>query len=744
MNSSEQKKRALSGAERQAKYIKNNKQKADLSEAKRQFERSVTLASDSEKATKMREAAKLRKQAQRSREKLAKANENDENKDPENKDNSEHENECSYQRILGAKKKRKNMREKNKTIEELREENKMMKEALDKNDDQLAELDFKLKETEIDNNKLREKIKNLEDGKEKEAFENDDWIRKVYDNLSSQGRSEFRNAFSVAAPSLKRGTLSRLRKTTGINFSINTTNTTGVESELKNKIVEFALENTIDVPDKKKYVKGARFRTASLLTLYNNFESQNPGQCTYATFTKYWPALFVKPLASEFGTCLCTICQNMELKVEALKGRKLIFQAEENLTLDIVIKAAREEDFEPENRFKSEVEALADEDKANVDVGYLEWNKVKQTEINRNTGKTKGDKTMRLSKHLPAAELGKIVLEEFDNYKNHLDRDFVMKKELKKVRLDAMEDNEIAVLHIDWAEQHKITEVKEIQSAYFNGRYSYDIHTGYVYTKEDSHGFASISDSSDHKAEAIHNAIKPKIEELVVKGKKKIIICSDSPTSQYRNSKNVFLMKKLCQEFNISIRLLFTESGHGKSPCDGVGGNIKTQVEAALLNIHGNNEIKSIHSAQDVAELIATKTELTYDIKVHAQEVTDDIRKNLPKLSPLVGALKTHEIMITADGVIKKKELPSDSFYKAVVIRESRKMNRTRIEQAIEIMENNSNIDSPNDNLDTAFTEDDNTRQKRTKRIKTAAEIEAELNDSFSDDDDYSSDSDWN
>ena len=186
-----------------------------------------------------------------------------------------------------------------------------------------------------------------------------------------------------------------------------------------------------------------------------------------------------------------------------------------------------------------------------------------------NTGKTKGDKTMRLSKHLSAAELGKIILEEFEKYKNHLDRDFVMKQELKKVRCDAQEEEDVAVLHIDWAEQHKITEVKEIQSAYFNGSYSYDFHTGYVYTKEDSHGFASISDSSDHKAEAIHNAIKPKVEELVAKGKTKFVICSDSPSSQYRNSKNVFLMRRLCLELNITIRLLFTEAGHGKSPCDG-------------------------------------------------------------------------------------------------------------------------------------------------------------------------------
>jgi hypothetical protein len=154
---------------------------------------------------------------------------------------------------------------------------------------------------------------------------------------------------------------------------------------------------------------------------------------------------------------------------------------------------------------------------------------------------------------------------------------------------------------------------------------------------------------------------------------KKFVICSDSPTSQYRNSKNVFLMKRLCLELDISIRLLFTEAGHGKSPCDGVGGNIKTQVEDILLNIFVNHELETIHSAEDVAKLIAEKTNLTYDITVHKQEKTDAIRESLPKLRALVGSMTTHEVMITSDGVTKKKNLPTDAFYKAVTIRESRK-----------------------------------------------------------------------
>ena len=134
------------------------------------------------------------------------------------------------------------------------------------------------------------------------------------------------------------------------------------------------------------------------------------------------------------------------------------------------------------------------------------------------------------------------------------------------MRQECKECDGLACLHVDWAEKHQMTERREIQTAYFNGRYSYDLHTGYCYTKEDSHGFVSLSDSSDHTASAVHNALRPKIEALVTKGKKRFVICSDSLNGQYQNSKNVFLMRRFCAEYGISIRLLFTEAGHGRVP----------------------------------------------------------------------------------------------------------------------------------------------------------------------------------
>ena len=195
-----------------------------------------------------------------------------------------------------------------------------------------------------------------------------------------------------------------------------------------------------------------------------------------------------------------------------------------------------------------------------------------------------------------------------------------------------------------------------MQSAFFAGQTTYEIHTGYQYTKTDS--FASLSDANDHKAEAIAAALNPKIKELVEKGIKKVVICIDGPTSQYRNSKNVYLMKKLAMKHNISIRLLYTEAGHGKSPCDGVGGNLKTEVENAVLAKIADSEPVSLHTAEDIKNVLEEKANLTYDIKIHNKGQIKEIKESIPKLGPLNAALKIHEIFINSNGKIKKKESP--------------------------------------------------------------------------------------
>ena len=49
---------------------------------------------------------------------------------------------------------------------------------------------------------------------------------------------------------------------------------------------------------------------------------------------------------------------------------------------------ARTGDFEAENKFKADLENIVEEGTKTV-VGYLRWEKVKQTETNKNTGRAK-------------------------------------------------------------------------------------------------------------------------------------------------------------------------------------------------------------------------------------------------------------------------------------------------------------------------------------------------------------------
>ena len=52
-----------------------------------------------------------------------------------------------------------------------------------------------------------------------------------------------------------------------------------------------------------------------------------------------------------------------------------------------------------------------------------------------------------------------------------------MKQGIKAVVVETEEGDTLAVVHVDWAEQHQSPEVKEVKSAYFAGCFHYEIHS---------------------------------------------------------------------------------------------------------------------------------------------------------------------------------------------------------------------------------------------------------------------------
>ena len=547
----------------------------------------------------------------------------------------------SRQAELGKMIRKKNNKIKLNEIDEL-------KAALAKSKEENVAKDIKISEQTSDIRKLRSENNDLKD----KLNHADDWLKPTYMNMSPSGKTELKTAVNMAKNDFPMGTMSRLRTNTGINFSNPPIASDCEDSPLKKAIGTFAFENSCEVPDIKAAKKGLRYFYCYKYVLWIQFKSAQVSEVSYSQFCRYWPKNIIKPKIEDFGTCKCQICENAELLVSAMKRNGYLTR---NHELEIMIKDVRDGDDTSEIAFKEELNTLQSGDKKDNPVSFLQWEKVNKSGKNGN----KRDVINRIQKTTTCKDAAKMLVEKFDNLKKHLDRNFTIKKTIREKREMVMDSVDKAYIHMDWAENLEIQIPGEVQSAYF-AHTSISIHTGYLYSKKDSGGFASLSDENNHKAEAIHAGLKPTVEKLVQNGIKHIVCVSDSTTSQYRNNKNVWLTKELAVKHQITIEWIYTEAGHGKSCCDGVGGTIKNIIR----DFTAFNTSTVITGAADVLVLIADHT--TIDLTTHTKEDIETVVENLPGLSSLKGALKIHQINFDPEGNIKAKNLPTDPTFNVV------------------------------------------------------------------------------
>ena len=118
------------------------------------------------------------------------------------------------------------------------------------------------------------------------------------------------------------GTNSAFRRALGINISPPVPLPSITNEDLATKIADFLCQDEISKvsPDKNKTKNGKqiRCRLHYLSVLHARFVAETGMECHYSTFTRHVPQHVIKPKASDWGTCLCAICLNPELKIEKL------------------------------------------------------------------------------------------------------------------------------------------------------------------------------------------------------------------------------------------------------------------------------------------------------------------------------------------------------------------------------------------------------------------------------------------
>ena len=219
---------------------------------------------------------------------------------------------------------------------------------------------LKTKELELQNEtlgriKAETKLRLLQnqiDEKERQRQKDDKWIQHVYRDLPPEASKLFKLAVVNNRNNFEPGTLTRLRKASGVNFSQVPVPKTFQQTERAAAIRQFAILNSSEIPDMKanhseisnKKVPNKRFAIHYLTVLHDQFNIDHPSlACSYSTFAQLWPSFVIKPRPGDFSSCHCTTCENNSLLMAALVKWEL---AEESQDVFMAIKMEKDENGE--------------------------------------------------------------------------------------------------------------------------------------------------------------------------------------------------------------------------------------------------------------------------------------------------------------------------------------------------------------------------------------------------------------
>ena len=142
------------------------------------------------------------------------------------------------------------MREKNNTLSEMDVKVKTLsKENSGLEDDNMSLV--------IENCELKRTIQRLESEKKDQFL----WFKMMWEYCSQETKKDIKCAVNAAKSEFPKGVINGLRVNAGINFAnpLTVSNQTRNTGDLKQKVEEFAVKNSFEVPDKKQAKKNGRY-----------------------------------------------------------------------------------------------------------------------------------------------------------------------------------------------------------------------------------------------------------------------------------------------------------------------------------------------------------------------------------------------------------------------------------------------------------------------------------------------------
>lgn len=324
-------------------------------------------------------------------------------------------------------------------------------------------------------------------------------------------------------------------------------------------------DNAREMPgknDKKKVgkdIKQKKVLTDSMRNLFFKFKSENPHvKIGLSSFCRMRPKNFSTAKYLSKNRCLCQKHQNMALLLKAARAAGLKV-------------SKNPEEF---NREEQDVnfELITD-----TKVKVSQW---KRVEI-------KGKMKMKIiEEEISKEDFIIFFMEHRKQFREHVTRMLIQYDAVRYTK-ENLPNNDILV-QMDFAENYSCCNADEIQSAYFNPT-QVTLHPLVVYFKDDiTHNllhksFIVVSEDIGHNSGNVFTyltKVMPMLKEIKP-NLHTVHYWTDSPTSQYRNKSIFSVVAKHKSIFGCFATWNYFECGHGKGPCDGLGGTSKRMADQA-------------------------------------------------------------------------------------------------------------------------------------------------------------------
>lgn len=166
-----------------------------------------------------------------------------------------------------------------------------------------------------------------------------------------------------------------------------------------------------------------------------------------------------------------------------------------------------------------------------------------------------------------------------------------------------------------------------------------------------------VSDELGHNSATVYTFLKELLPHLKVMlpNLKHVRYYTDSPTLQYRNKTIFYLLSRHKELFGVTVSWNYFEAGHGKGPCDRVGGSVNRMADEAVRQQKVTLQDASDFFAWMQQYQSASSVAFTFVSKEACNTAQSEMER-FGEIKPVQGTTSLHAVSAISPGKIIARE----------------------------------------------------------------------------------------